>query len=62
MSDNREYQTYTLKDYNAEGDPLIVSFDYLVEMFDLEVQNEKGKPIVITLREKDQHVAARGLE
>jgi hypothetical protein len=28
-------------------------------MFELEVTNERGKPIVITLREKDEHFTER---
>jgi len=45
------YQTFTLQDHKRD-EPLLVKVDYLDEMFDLEVQNEQGKPIVITLRER----------
>lgn len=53
-----EYQTFTMHNFDADGDPLLVNIDYLTEMFELEVQNEKGKPIVITLREKTEHLNA----
>lgn len=52
-----EYQTFTLQDFESEGEPMLTKIDYLTDMFDLEVQNEKGEPIVITLREKAFHVS-----
>lgn len=54
-----EYQTFTMQDFESDGEPLLTQIDYLTEMFSLEVQNERGKPIVITLREKPEHVAKR---
>jgi hypothetical protein len=54
-----EYQTFTMQDFETEGELLLVRADYLVEMFELEVTNERGKPIVITLREKDKHLTER---
>lgn len=54
-----EYQTFTLQDFESEGEPLLTKIDYLTDMFDLEVQNEQGEPIVITLREKDSHFNER---
>jgi hypothetical protein len=54
-----EYQTFTMQDFETEGEPLLIRADYLVEMFELEVTNERGKPIVITLREKDEHFTER---
>jgi hypothetical protein len=56
---SEEYQTFTMQDFEAEGEPLLVRADYLVEMFELEVTNERGKPIVITLREKGKHLTER---
>lgn len=57
-----EYQTFTLQDFESEGEPLLTKIDYLTDMFDLEIQNEQGKPIVITLREKGPHLATKGLK
>lgn len=54
-----EYQTFTLQDFESEGEPLLTKIDYLTDMFDLEIQNEQGKPIVITLREKGPHFNER---
>ena len=54
-----EYQTFSMQDFEQEGNPLLVRADYLLSMFDLEVQNERGTPIVITLREKANHFSAR---
>lgn len=54
-----EYQRFTMRDFETEGEPLMVRADYLIEMFELEVTNERGKPIVITLREKGQHFTER---
>jgi hypothetical protein len=54
-----EYQTFTMQDFETEGEPLLVRADYLVEMFELEITNERGKPIVITLREKGKHFTER---
>ena len=54
-----EYQTFTMQDFESEGEPMLTRIDYLDEMFDLEVQNEQGEPIVITLREKGPHFRER---
>lgn len=54
-----EYQTFTMQDFDQSPAPLLTRVDYLVGMFDLEVQNEQGKPIVITLREKAGHFDGR---
>lgn len=54
--DNRTYRTYTLQDYERVPKLILAQIDYLIEMFDLEVQNEKGKPIVITLRDKQSRL------
>jgi hypothetical protein len=54
-----EYQRFSMQDFESEGEPLVASADYLIEMFELEVTNERGKPIVITLREKDEHFTER---
>lgn len=53
------YQTFKMQDFERGDDPRVAEIDYLKEMFDLEVQNEQDKPIVITLREKAEHVSAR---
>lgn len=54
-----EYQAFTMQDFESDGEPLLTKVDYLIEMFDLEVQNEKGGPIVITPREKQEHFNGR---
>lgn len=57
-----EYKTFTMQDFNGRppDDPILLTeIDYLTEMFDLDVQNQKGEPVVITLREKPEHFSAR---
>lgn len=57
-----EYKTFTMRDFHGRpsDDPILLTqIDYLTEMFDLDVQNEKGDPVVITLREKPEHFSAR---
>lgn len=54
-----EYQSFTMQDFESDGEPMLTKIDYLTDMFDLEAQNEHGKPVVITLREKDRHFAER---
>lgn len=54
-----EYQSFTMQDLEREPAPLLTRIDYLVEMFDLEVQNQSDQPIVITLREKQSHFSDR---
>lgn len=54
-----EYRSFSMQDFEADGEPLLTKIDYLTDMFDLEVQNEHDKPMVITLREKDHHFAER---
>lgn len=48
-----------MQDFEADGEPMLTKIDYLTDMFDLEVQNERGKPIVIILREKEEHHTMR---
>lgn len=56
-----EYQIFKMQDFNDRPDSplLLTQIEYLVEMFDLQVQNERGKPIVITLAEKQPHLERR---
>lgn len=53
MADDRAlYRDYTVRDYE-NGGALIFGVTYQEEMFTLEVQNEKGKPIRLVLTEKN---------
>lgn len=54
-----DYQTFKLQDFERVANPLLVDLDYLLPMFDLQVQNERDKPIVITLTERESHFASR---
>lgn len=55
-----EYQTFKMQDFERRADaPLLVQIEYLRSMFDIAVENERGKPIVITLTEKQDHFESR---
>lgn len=49
MADNPQ-QLFWLNDY--EGQRQLIEVSYLADAFDMEVQNQIGKPVVFTLREK----------
>jgi hypothetical protein len=53
------YQFFKVEDFDSDPPCLLVEMNYLLDMFLLETQNEKGQPIVITLREKPEHFQAR---
>lgn len=57
-----QYQTFEIHDLEQVTARLLAQVDYLQEMFDLTVDNERGKPIVITLREKSDHFNKRQRE
>lgn len=60
MTEPDNYEYFKLQDLNDwPSRILLVEANYLREMFDLERVNEKDKPIVITLREKQEHFEAR---
>lgn len=50
---------FMMENFDKNPSVLLVEMSYLVEMFNLEIANEKGKPVVITLREKPEHFEAR---
>lgn len=53
------HQYFKMEDFDSNPSRLLVEINYLLEMFDLERVSEKGKPVVITLREKPEHLKAR---
>lgn len=53
------YQTFKMQDFARQPEWLLTQIDYLEQMFDLEVENQRDKPIVICLREKAEHFSER---
>lgn len=48
------YNRYRLQDFERGG-MVLIDLSYLYEMFDLDVVNEKGQPIRLTLTEKSKY-------
>lgn len=53
------HQHFMMEDMANNRRVPLVEVIYLLEMFDLERVSEKGKPVAITLREKQSHFEAR---
>ena len=58
VSSDQPYQSFRMYDASDDGKLILAGFTYLETMFDIEVTNEKGKPVRIVLTEKPDSFAA----